>query len=653
MQAMYKKFKILYSFSAAQPYSVIMFFALLCTLLVKFCHASRTGLLGEYFFWVLSDISLLLCLEIVLVYVCYRWRKRWVIRAATIFAAIICFWSFLNAGWIIRSGSQILPTVLLPLFRDPLNSLLIIGVNMLKMPVASLFLLVPGAAAIVFFVSVLVRPRFANHSLKWIRGRVVVSCVIILGLIFVRVLFNVGLVGHISSQEFVYNSHIRAVANIFSLVSRHNGSTEFSEPRCHLPGSQELELVLGGNNSKQYNVVIVVLEGIQYRYTSLWNKGSGQTPFFSKLASEGVEFSNMRSSVTHTTKALFSLLTGRYPSISQDIAEAVPAVEPYGSLVTILQNECGYRTAFFQSAKGDFECRPGLVHNLGFDDFYSREDVAEPNEYIGYLGSDEFSMLRPILKWIKADSRPFLLTLMCSVSHDPYVVPQWYGEPAQKLRQRYRQCISYTDDFISQLNEELLKLGLWPNTIFCVVGDHGEAFGEHGMLGHERIGFDESLRIPFIIRCPGLLSAGREVTKPVSSVDVTPTLLGLLGFQTKATGFDGVDAILDIPDERKIYFSGWLEESPLGMVLGERKYIYNPMNREVYTYHLRSDPFERMRIKVEGQVGDQIAEEILNWRRRSVFKIRQKPKGEKVLYKQWRCYWTDRVSSAEYLGRLD
>ncbi|MHC4545018.1 MAG: hypothetical protein ACYSYL_10905 [Planctomycetota bacterium] len=64
-----------------------------------------------------------------------------------------------------------------------------------------------------------------------------------------------------------------------------------------------------------------------------------------------------------------------------------------------------------------------MVYNLGFDKFWARDDLNDPNAFLGYLACDEFSMLGPITEWIKAEERPFLLTILCSVTHDPYEVP--------------------------------------------------------------------------------------------------------------------------------------------------------------------------------------------------------------------------------------
>jgi phosphoglycerol transferase MdoB-like AlkP superfamily enzyme len=330
-----------------------------------------------------------------------------------------------------------------------------------------------------------------------------------------------------------------------------------------IPALDEIEIVRSQKPQRvRYNVVIIVLEGIQYRYTSLYNEENNLTPYLATLAKQGVEFVNARSTLTHTTKVLFSLLTGRFPSVSQDIAEAVPAVKPYASLATILKQNLDFRTAFFQSAKGNFESRPGLVYNLGFEKFWARDDLNDPNAFLAYLACDEFSMLEPIVEWIKADNKQFFLTILCSVTHDPYEVPEWYAAPAKEPEQRYRQAVSYTDKFLAALDVELTKLNLADKTVFCVIGDHGEAFGEHGLLGHERIAFEEVLRIPFCLRAPFLVQPATRVTQAVSSVDLSPTLLALLGFDAGVAGFDGHNVLGYISDDRKVYFSGWLRPQP-------------------------------------------------------------------------------------------
>jgi hypothetical protein len=561
----------------------------------------------------------------------------------------------MNAGWLIRTGTQILPTVLLPLFRDPINALGIIGVNLVKMPLAAVLLLGPSAVALTFFFSVLAKPHQPHYNQKRFTARLIVCASVILLAALAPSIMAKRRSMPVGSEGMYYNCQVAAFTSLLSPRSADLTRLNSAGQR-RIPAHDQLRITPPPHTRTQSrNVVIVVLEGVQYSYTSLADKQTNLTPHLAALAAEGVEFENARCTVTHTTKVLFSLLTGRFPSVSQDIAETVPVDKPYAGIATVLQHNMNFRTAFFQSAKGNFEARPGLVHNLGFDKFWARDDLNDPNMFLGYLACDEFSMLGPVVQWLQSDNKPFLLTILCSVTHDPYEVPKWFAVPAKDPVERYRQAVSYTDKFIAALDVEIAKLNLTDKTIFCVVGDHGEAFGEHGLLGHERIAFEEALRIPWVIRAPFLIQPASKITKPISSVDLTPTLLSLLGFDVNSAGFDGIDALGQIPDDRDVFFSGWLQQSPAGFVKANQKYTYYPATQIVGVCNLTSDPLESTRIELPPPLASQeaggakgVAEQIINWRDKSIFRLPLPHSGERLLYHSWLCHWTNRVCSAKF-----
>ncbi len=646
----------LYGLLAPRAYSVVMFAALFCTLAAKFFHSWRYERISEYFGWILADVSVLVGLEVILAIICFCWPRRWIIRASIVVAAVACTWSVMNAGWLIRTGTQILPAELLPLFRDPLNSLGIVGVNLVKMPAAAIALLGPSAIALTFLFFVLLKPTLPNYDHRRFTGKVVISLVVILG---TAAAYGVPMgqgSAQIASAGLRYNCQLRAVTSLLWPNFGHLARADFTQAKRTIPTFDQVAVKLTAGQIN-YNVIIVILEGIQYNYTSLADTENKLTPYLGTLAKQGVEFANARSTLTHTTKSLFAMLTGRFPSVSQDIAETVPALKHYASIATMLKGQLGFRTAFFQSAKGNFESRPGLVHNLGFEEFWARDDLNDPDSFLGYLACDEFSMLKPIIEWIEADGgpasaraqQPFFLTILCSVTHDPYEVPQWFATPANEKLDCYRQAIFYTDKFLAALDVELAKLSLSDKTILCVIADHGEAFGEHHLLGHERIAFEEALRVPWVIRAPFLVEPGARVTAPVSSVDLTPTLLGLLGFDTDDAGFDGINALGTIPPDRKVYFSaGWMHQGPVGFVKGDLKFVYNPTNETVSMYDLSIDPLETLSKELPEQQGQRIAEDIVAWRKSSIFRINQQRSGEKLLFDRWLCRWTGRVSSVKY-----
>jgi len=639
-----------YTILAPRAYSVLMFAALFCTLAVKFIHSWRYDRTVEYFSWILADVSVLLGLEVILAMVCFRWPRRACLRTCVVIAGIVCTWSVMNAAWLIRTGTQILPAELLPLFRDPLNSLGIVAVNLVKMPGAAVVLLGPSAVALSFLLLVLARPVDPNYHYRRLAGRIIISVIVVLAAAAARGTAAGRGSAHLASVGLRFNCQAAAIMSFLQPGFGHLARDDFAEAARTIPAFDQVDPALTARQVG-HNVVLVVLEGIQYSFTSLsGNSGQALTPYLGGLARSGVEFTNARSTVTHTTKALFALLTGRFPSVVQDIAETVPTPKHYASIATVLKDRLGFRTAFFQSAKGNFESRPGLVYNLGFDKFWARDDLGDANSFLGYLACDEFSMLEPITEWIRSCGKPFFLTVLCSVAHDPYEVPKWFAEPAKEPVDRYRQAIFYTDKFLAALDVELANLGLADKTVLCVIADHGEAFGEHGLLGHERIAFDEVLRVPWVIRAPFLTESGSRVTEPVSSVDVTPTLLSLLGFDTSTADFDGVNALGDIPENRKVYFSGWMQQGPAGFVKGDRKFIYNPTNKTVSVYDLRARPLESQRGQLSELQARQTTDDIIAWRRNSIFRIDQ-PRpvgGKKMLFDRWLCNSAGRTCSVKY-----
>jgi len=632
----------------SRAFSVMMAAALVGTLTAKFFHSWRYGMTGQYISWIMADIAVLLGMEAFLALVCFYWPRRSVVRIATIAATLACLWSMINAGWLIRTGTQIFPQAILPLVHDPLNVSLLVAVNFIKNPVGSIVLVVPSILALGFVGLALARPMLPHYRTAPFLGRIVATVFLAIVAVPARGAMIRRMPSQPGDSELHYNSQLKAITSLV-LPSTGLSREDFLKADRELPTADQVRLTQVPQ-AGQLNVVMVIFEGLAYCHTSMADPNQDATPFLKTLAQHGVEFSAMRSTVTHTSKALFSILTGRYPSASQDVAEAIPTPKGYASLATILARQRGYRTAFFQSAKGSFESRASLVRNLGFDGFLARENLNDPNVYLGYLAADEFALLRPIRQWLTTDSRPFLLTIMCSATHDPYEVPLWFGVRAKESLDRYVQTVAYTDAFLEALDKELASLGLAKNTIFCAIGDHGEAFGEHGRLGHDLIGFDEALHVPWVMRGPAPIMPGTCVSRPVSSIDVTPTLLALLGFPVEGGRFEGLDALGPVPLDRKVYFSCWANDGPAGFVSGSLKYIYHGSLGEATVYDLSADPGEWTAVELGAQQARAVAADVLNWRRSTLFRPDQQPRGKALVFETWLCKWAGRDSTAKYQG---
>ncbi len=89
--------------------------------------------------------------------------------------------------------------------------------------------------------------------------------------------------------------------------------------------------------------------------------------------------------------------------------------------------------------------------------------------------------------------------------------------------------IRFTDDVLHAIFQALDRAGRFEQALVVVTADHGDEFFEHGGKGHRRTLFEEVVRVPLVMRGPGRISAGLEIDRQVSLVDVMPTVLSLAG----------------------------------------------------------------------------------------------------------------------------
>ena len=100
----------------------------------------------------------------------------------------------------------------------------------------------------------------------------------------------------------------------------------------------------------------------------------------------------------------------------------------------------------------------------------------------------------------------------------------------QQIRALYAGGVSWADEMIGGLLAELETHGLTDDTVVVITSDHGESLGEHGLWEHDHM-FQDNLLVPLLIAAPGRLPEGARVPAPVSSIDVFPTVLDVLGLE--------------------------------------------------------------------------------------------------------------------------
>ena len=199
------------------------------------------------------------------------------------------------------------------------------------------------------------------------------------------------------------------------------------------------------------------------------------------------------------------------------------------------------------------------------------------------------------IRWLtKVGDSPFFLWAHLYDPHRPYEAP----EPFASRHDPYVAEIAYADSQIGRLLDALDERALQDRVIVIVTADHGESLGEHREMDHGIFIYESVLRVPLIVRAPGL--PPRRVAEVVRLTDVMPTILDLLRLPLPA--LDGT-SLVDVMrghggPELEAYAESLYPErhgwAPLFSLRSKRfKFIDAP---QAELYHLQGDPFEQRNI---------------------------------------------------------
>ncbi len=356
------------------------------------------------------------------------------------------------------------------------------------------------------------------------------------------------------------------------------------------------------------NIVLIMFEGLNWKSTDLYFPGKNTTPFLAKLAREGTVVEHQYSVVPHTTKAVVSILCGIYPYLRTRPREALPGMLPQRCMAHLLR-KLNYRTAFFQPA-GNFEQRQQLVANMGFELFKGYQQMPQVGfERVSSFGLEDKIMVGPSLEWVDSvKGEPFFLTYLTLATHHHYRLPHSFAPidfPVEsKAHSNFLNAVRYTDSFIEEVFNGLEARGLIDKTVFIIVGDHGEAFGEHGRGQHDLILWEEGLRSAALLYGPQFLPPERMIKGVRSHLDLVPTIADLLGLTVPHGTYLGV-SLFDPPPQRELFFSCWFNRQCLAVREGFLKTIYHYDLRPTEVFDNRSDPFDEHNLALTGPYDEQ------------------------------------------------
>ena len=332
-----------------------------------------------------------------------------------------------------------------------------------------------------------------------------------------------------------------------------------SDTLC-LIGSPEL---LGDEpTSRPPNLLFVSLDTLRSDQLGSYGAAHDLSPVLDALAAEGLRFTDSVSVSSFTLPTHTTMFSGQHPLEHGAISPAYPIDVERSPLLSQELRRRGYATAAFTG--GGF-MSPGFGFDHGFDVFDTRDPGGVPgfDAPLAEISPAHGGMaaMDPAFDWLERHrDQPFFLFLHTFFVHNYVPHPEYLAEVERhvecnpkleelgykRIREaglagnpaatahffhRYQATVRQVDEqFMGALLAQLERLGLAENTLLVVISDHGEQFMEHGKMGHGRYLWSELVRVPWILRGPGV-PVGETRDGLARHLDVAPTLAGLLGLE--------------------------------------------------------------------------------------------------------------------------
>jgi arylsulfatase A-like enzyme len=335
------------------------------------------------------------------------------------------------------------------------------------------------------------------------------------------------------------------------------------------------------------NVVLVVWDTVRAYNTGLGSYTRNTTPKLVEWAGSGVTYERAIAPAPWTYPSHACFFTGQWPlALNAQWKLTLDSRDP--TLAEFLASN-GYQTAGFAAntnccsyesglSRGfahyeDYELAPQSLFTRTVPGKWLLQEVARQTDFywrkwIGLESRGAGALTDALLAWLsrRRTDRPFFAFLNYFDAHEPYIPPPSYEgrfgirpqnnreyeqlfnfvgmakDPQQRrpivmARDCYDDCVAFLDQELGRLLANLKRQGILENTVVIITSDHGEAFGEHGTIGHSYSVYLDEIFVPLVILAPGA-PAGRAVKEPASLRDLPATVVDLAGIAT-ASPFSG------------------------------------------------------------------------------------------------------------------
>jgi N-acetylglucosamine-6-sulfatase len=413
------------------------------------------------------------------------------------------------------------------------------------------------------------------------------------------------------------------------------------------------------------NIVFILVDDMRWDEMGVAGHPVLETPHMDRLAREGARFLNAFATTPLCSPSRASLLTGQYARTHGIIDNTARPSHDLPTFPRELQR-AGYTTGFFGKwhMGNDDSPRPGFNHWVAMP---GQGEAIDPHLNVdgqrlqakGYVTDVLTDYVDQFIT--KAGNKPFLAYLAHKAIH-PNIVQQSDGSlvpvpgqpggfvAAERHRGRYArrtmprrpnafkppvdkpalmrhigtlpplgretattddemrgraEMLLGVDDSLGRILAALEKAGALDNTVIVFTSDHGYFYGEHGLNEERRLAYEETIRIPLLVRYPPRVKAGTVAREMALTIDLAPTLLELAGL-TPMPGMEGRSLVPIFNGTPGAWRDSFLVEYysdtvfPRILKMGysavrtsKAKYIeYRELTGMNELYDLESDPFE-------------------------------------------------------------
>lgn len=353
---------------------------------------------------------------------------------------------------------------------------------------------------------------------------------------------------------------------------------------------------------KDLSIVILSIDALRWDTPGFMGNPRRVTPHLDALAARAVVFEAAYAPASYTGKSLPVMMVGKYGSELHRGWAHFNRIDERDTLVWQRLQAAGYKTLGAQGYWYFF--RKGIGFERGYDVL---DGSAAPG--LGYTEKDESVTSEKIADRtleILADrantgGRFFFWTHYVD-PHADYIAHEGF-EFGATAKDRYEGEVAYTDYHVGRVLDYIAKSDLAQRTAIVITSDHGEAFGEHGMIRHGFEIWEPLVRVPLFVYVPGL--SPHRVKQRRGLIDLVPTLLDLAGVKPPTgTGDDFVSGQSlvpelvklpgHVPDDRIVFVdmqAGPNNEEKQAFIEGDVKLIATN-GRPTGLYDLARDPGE-------------------------------------------------------------